>query len=52
MLKKFIKQLKENLSKALEELNNNIKYNRKVRIDDNRIVLSPLELQKESQNIT
>ncbi|WP_150466057.1 Tn3 family transposase [Francisella sp. SYW-2] len=48
----FIKQLKENLSKTLEELNNNIKYNRKVRIDDNRIVLSPLEPQKESQNIT
>lgn len=47
----FIKQLKENLSKALEDLNNNIKYNRKVRIDDNRIVLSPLEPQKESQNI-
>ena len=47
----FIKQLKENLSKALEELNNNIKYNRKVRIDDNRIILSPLEPQKESQNI-
>ncbi|MEY8717388.1 Tn3 family transposase, partial [Francisella philomiragia] len=47
----FIKKLKENLSKSLEDLNNNIKYNRKVRIDDNRIVLSPLEPQKESQNV-
>ena len=47
----FVKQLQESLSKALEELNSNIQHNKKVRIENNRISLSPLEPQKESQNI-
>jgi TnpA family transposase len=47
----FIKQIKETLTQSLESLNNSIESNSKVRIHNNKIVLTPLDPQKESQNI-